>query len=411
MTDQNIKTHKFDNGMTLVLESMPDVSSAAFVFVLSAGAARDPHNCSGAGAVLSELLFRGTADMDNRTLNDKLDSLGLQRSSSVGRIHCNLAGALVGNNLLSALKLYANIIRRPTLAPDQFSLCQTLALQNLDSLDDDPRQRISLLAYENYLPHPFGRPPCGRRDELGALTPELLSRHWKDSFTPDGAILAVAGAADFNQVKAAVARLFADWKGDRPGQIDPAPIKTGMFHHPHDGAQVHISVMYPTVTYLDDAYYPALAAAAVLSGGMGSRLFTELREKRGLCYAVMAAQQVIGTFGLVHGYVGSSPDQAQEALDLMLSEFKKLAQGITLDELDRAKVGLRASLIMQGEASTARAAAAARDMYYLGRVRTLAEIEAAINAITVDDVVAFAQRYQPHDFCITTLGPKELTAK
>ena len=409
MADPNVNVHKLSNGMTLVAESMPEVSSAAFVFLVPAGAAGDPEGYIGTSAVLSDLLFRGAGEMDNRTLNNKLDYLGLQRSTGAGRLHCTFSGALVGSNLVPALELYADVIRQPALPADQFDLCSALALQELDSLNDDPRQRISLLSHEDFLPAPLGQPPCGRREDLQKLSHDLVKQRWADAFAPEGTILAVAGKVDFDALRLTVEKLFGSWQGTpRPHRTD-GTTKTGMFHHPHDGAQVHVGVMYPSVTYKDSDYYAALAAVAVLSGGMGSRLFTEVREKRGLCYAVVAMQRVIGRFGAVQAYVGSSPEQAQEALDVMLAEFTKLADGISQNELDRAKVGLRATLVMLGEASTARAGACAGDMYHLGRVRSLTEIEDNINGLTVDDVVGYAQRHQPQDFCITTLGPKELT--
>ena len=143
---------------------------------------------------------------------------------------------------------------------------------------------------------------------------------------------------------------------------------------------------------------------------MGSRLFTEVREKRGLCYAVGAAHKVYGPYGAVFGYLGSTPDNAQQALDVTLDEFRKLAGGITQDELDRAKVGLRASLIMQGESTAARAASCAYDMFRLGRVRPLEEIENAVLSLTVDDVMRYARRYAPKEFAIATIGPAALHA-
>jgi predicted Zn-dependent peptidase len=166
--------------------------------------------------------------------------------------------------------------------------------------------------------------------------------------------------------------------------------------------------MYPSVHLGHPDFYAAMAGVSVLSGGMGSRLFTEVREKRGLCYAVGASYQSAGRMGAVRCYLGASPEQAQEALDVMVHELVHLRDGVTREELDRAKVGLRSGLIMAGEASEARAARCTSDYFNLGRVRTLEEIEAEIATLNVERVLAHLNAHPPAHFAVTTLGPTEL---
>jgi len=408
VAQQEVIIHKLSNGMTLVMEPKEEVSSAAFVFLVPAGVAYDPENLTGTANVLAELVFRGAGDMDNRTLSERLDSLGLQRNSGIGSLHSIFAGALINDNLLQALELHADIFMSPTLAAGQFESCRALAVQALDSLEDDPRQKISLLVHEKYLPYPFGRWPAGKRKELQTLTCQEVKNHWARRYSPEGAILAVAGKVDVAQLRAKVESFFGSWQGETPPELTRGPVRNEFYHQQHDGAQVHVAAMYPSVSYDDSEYYQALAAVGVLSGGMGSRLFTEVREKRGLCYAVGAGHHVIGGYGAIQCYVGSSPEQAQEAVDVMLGELDKLAEGITQDELDRTKAGLKASLIMAGESTSARALACANDYYHLGRVRSLAEIEQAINALTVDSVVEHVRKHKVKDCTVATIGPTKL---
>jgi predicted Zn-dependent peptidase len=408
MAKQVINIETLDNGMTLVAETMKEVSSAAFMFLVPAGAAYDPAGLTGTSNVLAELLFRGAGELNNRALNERLDSLGLHRQSSVASLHSYFGGALVADNLWSALEVHADILRRPMLEQEQFELCRQLALQSLESIEDDPRHKISLLVHEQYLPYPFGRPPVGKREELELLPGATVQKYWQDRFTPANTILAVAGKVDFKRLKDFAKKHFGDWQGAKLSGLTPGPPQTRVFHQPYEGAQVHVGIMYPSVTYDHEEYYAALAAVGVLSGGMSGRLFTEVREKRGLCYAVGAAHQVAARYGTVQCYLGSTPDRAQEALDVTLTELTKLAEGITQAELDRAKVGLRASLIMQGESTSARALSGARDLYHLERVRTLTEIEEGIQTLTVKEVVNHVQKFKPADFTVATIGPKEL---
>jgi predicted Zn-dependent peptidase len=411
VTEQAIKIHRFDNGLTLVAETMAEVASAAFTIMTPAGVARDPESRTGTASVLSELLFRGAGEMDNRTLNERLDALGLQRSASVGLQHTHFSGALVGENLLETLEIYGEILTRPHLQTEQFEMCRQLALQTIESYDDDPRQKISLLVHEDYLPYPLGRPAPGKIEELENLTIDETKAFWKHSFTPDSTIIAVAGKIDFKKLKVTIEQCFSSWQGQATEEISTGDCSLDYHHHENDGAQVHIGVMYPSVSVTHDDYYKALGATSVLSGGMGSRLFTEVREKRALCYSVAAGHRVLGPFGAIQCYLGSSPEQAQEGLDVMLAELKKLGQGISQDELDRAIVGLRASLIMMGESTNARAARLVGDLYHLGRIRSLNEIEQAICSLSVKEVLDHVNAFTPKDFSVTTLGPCKLIVR
>jgi predicted Zn-dependent peptidase len=394
--------------MSLVVEPMAEVSSAAFSFMVPAGAAYDPADRSGAATVLSELLFRGAGPWDNRVLNEKLDALGLHRQGGVSSLHSTFAGALIGEKLLDVLELHCEILLHPHLEEDQFTSCKTLALQTLDSLEDDPRQKISLLTKEQFLSYPFGRCVLGKRKDIQQLSAEEMKAYWVECFNPDNTILAVAGKVDFDEIVKATEQYFGAWRGRACPELPEVTCQSNVFHEPNDGAQVHIGLMYPSLHYSHADYYKALTAVSVLSGGMGSRLFTEVREKRGLCYSVGAKHKIIGRQGAVYCYAGSSPDKAQEALDVMVAELVRLAEGISQDELDRAKAGLRASLIMQGESTSSRADSCAGDYYHIGRVRSLEEIDAAISSLTVDEMADFVKHNRPGNFTIATIGPKEL---
>jgi predicted Zn-dependent peptidase len=146
----------------------------------------------------------------------------------------------------------------------------------------------------------------------------------------------------------------------------------------------------------------------VLSGGMGARLFTEVRERRGLVYSVRAAHSTIRGTGIIYAYAGTTPERSQETIQVLLEELRRVADGVQEEEIERARIGLLSALVMQGEASRSRAQAIARDQYLLGRVRTLEEIRAGITAVTPASLVAYLRERPPGDFTIATLGPKVL---
>jgi predicted Zn-dependent peptidase len=149
-------------------------------------------------------------------------------------------------------------------------------------------------------------------------------------------------------------------------------------------------------------------AVEALSGGLSGRLFTEIREKRGLCYSVWAGYTATKELGGVLAYAGSSNERAQATLDCLIGEIHRLAEGITAAELDRAKTGLKAATIMQGESTSARAGAIAHDYFMRGRVRTLDEIKSQIDRVSVERVNEYLKRNLPGPFTVVTVGAKEL---
>jgi len=169
--------------------------------------------------------------------------------------------------------------------------------------------------------------------------------------------------------------------------------------------------MTETVKPDDEDYYNCRTAVSVLSGGMSARLFTEVREKRGLCYAIGARYHSLKEAAGIACYGGTTPDKAQETLDVITAEFDRLGDGMSAEELGRAKVGLKSSLILQSESSSSRAGSIASDYYVLGRVRSLDEIKERIEQTSVDSVVGFLQRNKFDDFTVVTIGPKEVKVK
>jgi len=400
--------HILKNGMVLLGEPMEGVASVAFGFMLPAGAALLPEGCCGAGSVIADWIFRGAGDKDSRQLGDALDGLGLARSHSVSSSHITIGAALEADNLAQALDLHADIILKPSLEEDQFELARQLAIDGVLSLDDDPRQKVMLKLREQFYPSPLGRSPAGEIAELKALTAERAKQIINDNFNLSQTIFSVAGKYDFEAVCQQIEKLF---ETEQQKAIEPITLdsKAGKYTHiDNDGAQVHIGLMTETVKPTDEDYYNARVAVSVLSGGMSARLFTKVREERGLCYAIGARYHCLKEAAGIMCYAGTTPDKAQETLDVIIQQFNTLGDGISGEEIQRAKVGLKSSLILSSESSSSRAGAIAGDYYMLGRVRGLDEIKDNVEATSVDSVLGFLRSNKFKDFTVVTIGPKQV---
>ena len=401
--------HILENGMVLLGEPMEAVESVAFGFMLPAGASLMPEGCCGAGNVIIDWIFRGAGDKDNRQLGDALDGLGLQRAGSIGSSHLTIGAALESSNLTQALDLYSDIINKPSLKDDQFELARQLAIDGVKSLDDDPRHKVMLKLREQFYPSPLGRSTVGEVQELENLTGEDTKKIIKNKFNLSNTIFSIAGKYNFDCLCKQMEDLFPDTETKSCDNEISIHDKSGRYLHiDNDGAQVHIGLMTETVKPTDNDYYNARVAVSVLSGGMSARLFTEVREKRGLCYAIGARYHGLKHAAGIMCYAGTIPEKAQETMDVIVSEFNRLADGIGEEEIVRAKVGLKSSLILHSESSSSRAGTIASDYYMLGRIRSLDEIKNSIEETNVDSVLEFLQKNLFKDFTVVTIGPARL---
>ena len=408
---ENFDKYVLKNGMVLLGEPMEAVESVAFDFMLPTGESCLPDGCCGAGNVIADWIFRGAGDKDSRQLSDAIDGLGLVRGRSDGSSHITIGAALEAGNLAESLDLYADIILKPSLDDEQFELARQLAIEEVLSLDDDPRHKVMLKLREQFYPSPLGRNTVGDIAELNALTAQISGQIIKDKFDLSQTIFSVAGKYDFDAVCKQIERLFES-EPQQGGESVTLVSRQGKYTHiDNDGAQVHIALMTGTVKPTGEDYYNARVAISVLSGGMSARLFTEVREKRGLCYAIGARYHGLKEAAGIMCYAGTTPDKAQETLDCVIGQFNRLGEGISAEEIDRAKVGLKSSLILQSESSSSRAGAIGSDHYILGRVRSLDEIKDRIEATSVDSVLAFLRNNPFSDFTVVTIGPKQVNVQ
>jgi len=406
--NQRFHQHTFANGLTLLCEPMPGVKSAALSIMVPAGAADDPAKLGGSATILSDLVLRGAGQRDSRALTDYLDRLGLQRYSSVSVHHTRFGCAAVGDKVLESIAAYADIIRKPLLPKDGFLASRDLAMQAIEGLRDDPRQQLMVALRRIHLPFPLGRNPMGEMADLKRLTAEKARADWRHRYHATGMIISLAGAVDFKQVKAEVQKYFGDMPAGKVDAIKLRPSAEPVHFIKQKNEQTHIGLAYPSVLETDKDYYQVRLAMEILGGSMSGRLFTEVREKRGLCYAVWAGYSSLKGVGSILAYAGSTNQRAQQTLDCVKAEIHRLQDGITTAELERAKIGVKSALIMAEESTSARAGALAHDFFTRGRVRTLDEIGKTVDAVTVDSVNAWLARHPAGPFTTVVIGPKML---
>jgi len=404
--DERFFIHELSNGMTLVGQQMDGVSSASMSVLIPMGAAHDPAEAAGSAAVTAEWLVRGAGERNSRQLNDALDALGCQHDENPQGEHLHLSTAQLGRNLPDVLTIIADMLRRPRLEDETFEPCRQLILQDLEALEDEPARKCNVLLREKFYPYPLGRNVLGHADCLAAMQPADVRRHARSAMTPAGAILAVAGNIDWDRFVQLATQLLGNWQAAPATPVTIADQPRGETHIRKETAQTHIALAHASVTVRHPMYYAARMAEIVLSGGMSSRLFTEVREKRGLVYGVSSRYHSLKDYAGMFTYAGTRPEVAQTTFDVTVGEIRRLSEGVTDDEMARAKTQLKAALIMQGESTGARAGAIASDYYHLGRLRSLDEIATAISRVTANDVIEYQKTFPPEKLSVLVLGPE-----
>jgi len=408
MTTQKYDTITLRNVKNLVEQSMPTLQSAAVTLMIPAGSVFDQPGKSGTAAILAEMFSRGAGELSARELSFTLDNLGLQRSEAAGVGHVTMSAACTADRMLEALPLIAAVVQTPHLTDEQFGPSRELVHQALNALEDEPRQRLGHLLRRCSYPSPWGNPSEGALSDLPSITLADVQQHHSQYIIPNEAVLGIAGNVTAAELQPVLTEAFAGWQPGTVPRIALGDVAESPLHIEHDSAQTHIGLAWDTVPYPHERYFEAWAAVSLLSGGMSSRLFTEVREKRGLCYAISASINTQKDRARVFGYAGTTNERAQETLEVMVAEIRRLHEDITDDELQRCKARAKSTLIMQQESTMSRSSSLARDTLFLGYVLELQEVRAKIDGLTVAQVRDFAIEYAPRTMALVTIGPDAL---
>lgn len=405
---QTILSHQFPNGLTLVAQPMPWLESAAFSISVPAGCRYDPPDKRGLANYACEMVLRGSGDLTNRQFVEALEFNGVDYSSSVSIYNTNFGGAMLATRLHDTLRLFATMLREPLFPADQLEDGRQVCFMEVASLEDDLAQRAILELRSRFYGDPYGRSSEGSFESLQSITMDDIQSFHQQHYRPDETIISVAGKFDWNALKDHIESLLGDWESKPAASIQVSDPSKQNHHIDFPSEQTHIAIAYPALPYSSDDYFLNRGSVGVLSDGLSSRLFTEVREKRGLCYTVSASYHSLRDRASVLCYSSTTTQRAQETLDVLIEQLTLLGKGIDADELRRLQVQVRSSLIMQQESCRARANAIAGDWMHLGRVRTLDEISDKINGLTVGSVNQFLAEHPPRDFVVVTLGAESL---
>lgn len=409
-TTDSITQATLDNQLRIIVEPIDSMRSVSMRLMIPTGVIHQNNSQLGIASVCAELLLRGSNLRDSQQQADDFDLAGAVRDASAGARFTSVSMTTLDNRFEEAINLVADMALNPAMTDDAFEASRIMAQHALASLADDPQQRAVLAARGRHLPQPYNRSTYGTEETLTSLSAETTRQWWGSHAAPNGAYIGIAGAIDPNNAIQLVEQHFGQWNGESVKPEVSADALRGYAHEDDDTNQVQIIIVNdaPNAGHKDEMLEQL--AVSVLSGGMSGRLFTEVREKRALCYSVSASYRAEREHGLVTSYVGTTPERAQESLDVLHDQLVAIQAGdVSKDEFDRARIGLKSRVIFSGESTGARSGALISDLVKRDAPRTLAQIIEQIDAVDLDQLNSYLKRRSLGTTTIQTLGPSSLT--
>lgn len=403
------------SGVELGGQYMPDRRVVAMNFTFLRGMAAEPEDQLGVAQLCEDLVDKGTERYSAEQLADAFDAIGARRNSTTGRETISFGCLAMAEFFERVVELHAEMFCRPTFPVEQCDIARNLSLQELQALEDEPMELLQKMARRRTLGPVLGRHALGRRETLQGLGRDQIVAYWQRNFTSRCLQVSLAGPIEPAEAAAIIDKHLACLQRGQPRVLDPLEIQfePGTIHHDKKLEQQYMSISWRGCRR-QAADWPAEAVAlGVLSGGMSSRLFTEVREKQGLVYWVSAWPDYVRSGGVLTMGASTTAQRSHQTRETLLREMERLAEDLTDDELTRAKVLISARRQTRGELTRVRASELAEDLFYFGQPRERDEETARIERITVDDIRAYlaAHPRNPERISTVTLGPAAVDAE
>lgn len=401
------------SGLRVVTETIPGALAASAGVWVGVGSRDEPAELSGVSHFLEHLLFKGTTTRSARAIAEAIDRVGGEMNAFTTKESTAYYARLPAPDLRLGLEVLGDVLTDPALRDADVESERTVILEELAADDDAPEDRAHVLAFESLFPdHPLGRETAGTRETVAAIAPEDVRAFFARWYRPPTMVVAVAGPHRHDDVVAEVERCFAGAAAAsadgpvRPTRVPPSPEVRALAVQRRRTEQAHLVVGFRGPDR-DDPDREALDVLNhTLGGGMSSRLFEEIRERRGLAYSVFSAPSTYSDAGALSVYAGTSPGHLDEVLDLVDAELDRLmSDGVNDDELAIAVGYLTGSFVLGLEDTGARMSRLGGHVTARGHVRPVEDQIARYRAVTHADVRRVAARVLAGPRSLTAVGP------
>ena len=399
--------HTLPNGFRIVTEHMPGLASASIGIWVGAGARHEHHDQNGIAHFLEHMAFKGTKRRSALQIAEAIEDVGGYINAYTSREVTAYYARVLQDDVPLALDVLADILLNPVFDENEIEIERGVILQEIGQALDTPDDVIfDWLQEKAYPQQPLGRTILGPSERVSNFQRADLSQFVGQHYGPEQMILSAAGAVDHDALVRLAEGLFGHLPRLGFAAMDPARFQGGEVRQSKALEQAHFAMAFESPGYQDDDIYVAQVYSSLLGGGMSSRLFQEIRENRGLCYTIFAQTGAYLDTGMTTIYAGTSGGQLGDLAALTIDEMKRAADDMTEVEVTRARTQMKAGLLMGLESPSSRAERLARLLQIWGRVPTLDESVARIDAVQIADVRQFgAQMVGQAPMAVAYYGP------
>jgi len=401
------------NGLTVLSELMPGVRSVALGTWVRAASLHESPEKMGVSHMLEHMVFKGTQTRSAKELALALEVLGGSLDAYTAREHTSYQAKVLDEHLPQAADVLADLVFRPVLRASDLTLERKVVLEEISTVDDTPDDLVfELHNAQLWGAHPYGYSILGTRETVGGLEQNDLRALHSRAYHPEQIVVAAAGNVEHDALLDTLESTA--WskipRGGLPALTSPAPIvqPPSAMHFERDTAQTHIVIGAMAFAHNDPRRYAMSMIGMLFGGGMSSRLFQRVREELGLAYSVYSFQSFHEDAGMHGVYVGTTPETARAAVDVINDEMEKLASnGLSEEDMTAGKSQLKGQITLSLESPTSRMYRAAGVELYGEPYRTLDEVLALVDAIDTETVAAICKTYYaPGRQTLVSLGPK-----
>ena len=411
MTDavpNGIQVTRLPNGLHIVTETMDRVETVSFGAYVAAGTRHEAAEENGVSHFLEHMAFKGTETRSAAQIAEEIEAVGGHINAYTAREQTAYYVKLLKEDLALGADIIGDILTHSVFAPEEVERERGVILQEIGQANDTPDDIIFDRFQETAFPdQPMGRPVLGIESIIEQMERTALVGYMQRNYGARNVVVAGAGKLEHATVVDLVKQHFADLPAEPPAGPLAGIYAGGEHREVKELDQVHLLLGFPSVRYTDPDYYPALLLSGLLGGGMSSRLFQEIREKRGLVYSIYSFTAPYDDGGLFGIYAGTGEDEAAELVPVTLEELRKVQQDVNQAELNRARAQVKAGLLMSLESTGSRCEQLARQLQVFGRVIPLEETVAKLNAVGIDDIQRAARRIFRGKPTLATIGPVE----